>query len=300
MNADDVIATYNRLLTDPTSQAGSAFSGVLSDGRRHEGRRLHDHRSSWTRRRRASRTSRARRRTRRSSCRRTTPARSRRRRRPRAPSTWSSYTPGVSAKYDRNPNWWGGTAPLDGVDVTLGEDTAIINALHRRPARPAQRHRVREQPRAVQQLERPDLQGPRRDAPRDPDARRRPACSRTSACARRSRSRSTGRRSSRPCSTASPTSATTRRSRRSTRRPSAVAQRHQDIAKAKAADRGRRPASPAGRPSSSRTRRQSCRSSHRSSSRRSSRSAATSSVKILTAPSTTRAPRRRRRGSTSP
>jgi len=30
MNADDVLATYNRLLTDPTSQAGSAFSGVLS------------------------------------------------------------------------------------------------------------------------------------------------------------------------------------------------------------------------------------------------------------------------------
>ena len=40
-----------------------------------------------------------------------------------------AYTPGVSAKYDRNPNWWGGSAPLDGVDVTLGEDTAIINAL---------------------------------------------------------------------------------------------------------------------------------------------------------------------------
>ena len=40
-----------------------------------------------------------------------------------------AYTPGVSARYDRNPNWWGGSAPLDGVDVTLGEDTAIINAL---------------------------------------------------------------------------------------------------------------------------------------------------------------------------
>jgi len=31
MTADDVIATYHRLLTDATSQAGSAFSGVLSD-----------------------------------------------------------------------------------------------------------------------------------------------------------------------------------------------------------------------------------------------------------------------------
>ena len=40
-----------------------------------------------------------------------------------------SYTPGVGAKYDRNPNWWGGTAPLDGVDVTLGEQTALNNAL---------------------------------------------------------------------------------------------------------------------------------------------------------------------------
>ena len=64
--------------------------------RRHQGRRVHDQRSSWTRRPRASRTSRARRPTRRSSCRRTTPARSRRRRRRRAPSTWSR-TPRASA-----------------------------------------------------------------------------------------------------------------------------------------------------------------------------------------------------------
>jgi len=41
------------------------------------------------------------------------------------------------------------------------------------------------------------------------------ACCMTSACARRSHSRSTGRRSSRRCSTTSPTWATTRRSRRS-------------------------------------------------------------------------------------
>ena len=40
-----------------------------------------------------------------------------------------AYTPGVSAKYDRNPNWWGGTAPLEGIDCTLGEGTAIYNAL---------------------------------------------------------------------------------------------------------------------------------------------------------------------------
>lgn len=35
-----------------------------------------------------------------------------------------SYTPGVGAKFDRNPNWWGGTAPLDGVDITYYTDPA--------------------------------------------------------------------------------------------------------------------------------------------------------------------------------
>ncbi len=30
-----------------------------------------------------------------------------------------SYNPGVGAKFDRNPGWWGGRAPLDGVDVTF-------------------------------------------------------------------------------------------------------------------------------------------------------------------------------------
>ena len=33
-----------------------------------------------------------------------------------------SYTPGVGAKFDRNPNWWGGKTPLDGVDVTYYTD----------------------------------------------------------------------------------------------------------------------------------------------------------------------------------
>ena len=41
-----------------------------------------------------------------------------------------SYNPGVSAKYDRNTGWWGGSAPLDGVDVTYySDDAAIISAL---------------------------------------------------------------------------------------------------------------------------------------------------------------------------
>ena len=41
-----------------------------------------------------------------------------------------SYTPGVGAKYDRNPNWWGGKTPLDGVDVTFyTDDAAVVAAL---------------------------------------------------------------------------------------------------------------------------------------------------------------------------
>lgn len=35
-----------------------------------------------------------------------------------------SYTPGVGAKFDRNPTWWGGRAPLDGVDITYYTDVA--------------------------------------------------------------------------------------------------------------------------------------------------------------------------------
>ena len=128
MNSDDVIATYHRLLTDPTSQAGSAFSGVLSDAgvtkvdeftitfkldtpttsfpyltsnTTYQSIILpKDYAGPFE----------------------------------KTPQTTGAfnlvaYTPGVSAKYDRNPSWWGGSAPLDGVDVTLGEDTAIINAL---------------------------------------------------------------------------------------------------------------------------------------------------------------------------
>ncbi len=128
MNSDDVIATYHRLLTDPTSQAGSAFSGVLSDAGVSKVDEFtikfkldtptasfpyltssttyqaiilpKDYAGPFE----------------------------------KTPQTTGAfnlvaYTPGVSARYDRNPNWWGGSAPLDGVDVTLGEDTAIINAL---------------------------------------------------------------------------------------------------------------------------------------------------------------------------
>lgn len=41
-----------------------------------------------------------------------------------------SYTPGVGAKFDRNPNWWAGKALLDGVDVTYySDDAAVVAAL---------------------------------------------------------------------------------------------------------------------------------------------------------------------------
>lgn len=33
-----------------------------------------------------------------------------------------SYTPGVGVKYDRFDGWWGGRAPLDGVDATMYDD----------------------------------------------------------------------------------------------------------------------------------------------------------------------------------
>jgi peptide/nickel transport system substrate-binding protein len=128
MTADDVVATYHRLLTDPTSQAASAFSGVLSDA---GVKKIDDYTVQFKL---------------------DTPTASF----PYLTSSTTyqaiilpkdyqgpfestpqttgafnlvSYTPGVSAKYDRNPNWWGGSAPLDGVDVTLGEQTALNNAL---------------------------------------------------------------------------------------------------------------------------------------------------------------------------
>jgi peptide/nickel transport system substrate-binding protein len=40
----------------------------------------------------------------------------------------TSYTPGVGAKYDRYTGWWAGQAPLDGVDVTYYTDDAAVSA----------------------------------------------------------------------------------------------------------------------------------------------------------------------------
>ncbi|MEP6811453.1 MAG: ABC transporter substrate-binding protein [Actinomycetota bacterium] len=41
-----------------------------------------------------------------------------------------SYQPGVGAKYDRFTGWWGGRAPLDGVDATFySDDAAVVSAM---------------------------------------------------------------------------------------------------------------------------------------------------------------------------
>ena len=40
----------------------------------------------------------------------------------------TSYTPGVGAKYDRNASWWAGSTSLDGVDVTYYTDDAAVTA----------------------------------------------------------------------------------------------------------------------------------------------------------------------------
>jgi len=41
-----------------------------------------------------------------------------------------SYNPGVGARYERNPGWWGGRAPLDGIDVRyFSDDSAIVSGL---------------------------------------------------------------------------------------------------------------------------------------------------------------------------
>jgi peptide/nickel transport system substrate-binding protein len=40
----------------------------------------------------------------------------------------TGYTPGVGAKYDRFNGWWGGTAPMAGVDVTYYSAAAAVDA----------------------------------------------------------------------------------------------------------------------------------------------------------------------------
>src|SRR6266851_553779 len=129
MNADDVVATFKRLL-DPTSQALSAFQGVLKP----EGVVKVDNltvafhleapnasfpylTSSTTYQAIILP----------SDYRVGTFAKT-----PQATGAFKlvSYTPGVGAKYERFANWWGGRPPLDGVDVTYyNDDAALVAAL---------------------------------------------------------------------------------------------------------------------------------------------------------------------------
>ncbi|MDX6468657.1 MAG: peptide/nickel transport system substrate-binding protein [Gaiellaceae bacterium] len=129
--ADDVVATYDRLTASDTgSQALSAFKGVLSPGgtKAIDNLTVEFHLDAPTANFPYLTSS-------------TTyqgillPANYKLGTFEKTPQTTgafklTAYNPGVSAKYERNPGWWGGTAPLDGVDVTYySDDSAIIAAL---------------------------------------------------------------------------------------------------------------------------------------------------------------------------
>src|SRR3989440_2065704 len=129
--ADDVVATYDRL-TDPNSgsQALSAFKGVLSPGgtKKIDNLTVEFHLDAPTANFPYLSSS-------------TTyqgillPANYKLGTFEKTPQTTGAfklvaYNPGVSAKYERNASWWGGNAPVDGVDVTYySDDSAIISAL---------------------------------------------------------------------------------------------------------------------------------------------------------------------------
>jgi peptide/nickel transport system substrate-binding protein len=127
-NADDVVATYKRLTGDPTSQALSAYKGVLSpDGtRKVDAETVEFHLDAPTASFPYLSSS-------------TTyqaillPADYKVGTFEKTPQTTGafslvSYTPGVGAKYDRFNGWWGGHAALDGVDVTYYTDDAATTA----------------------------------------------------------------------------------------------------------------------------------------------------------------------------
>jgi len=129
--ADDVVATYDRLTSPETgSQALSAFKGVLSPGgtKAVDNLTIEFHLDSPTANFPYLTSS-------------TTyqgillPANYKLGTFEKTPQTTGAfrlvaYNPGVSAKYERFPGWWGGTAPLDGIDATYySDDSAIISAL---------------------------------------------------------------------------------------------------------------------------------------------------------------------------
>jgi peptide/nickel transport system substrate-binding protein len=128
MVADDVVTTFKRLVGDPTSQALSAFKGVLSpDGVR----KVDDltvefaldaptasfpYLTSSTTYQAII-----------------LPANYQLGTFEKTPQTTgafklTAYTPGNGAKYDRYTGWWGGHAPLDGVDATYYSDAAAVTA----------------------------------------------------------------------------------------------------------------------------------------------------------------------------
>ncbi len=129
--ADDVVATYDRLTAaDTGSQALSAFKGVLSPGgtKRIDDLTVEFRLDSPTANFPYLTSS-------------TTyqgillPANYKVGTFEKTPQTTAAfrlvgYTPGVGARYERFPGWWGGTAALDGVDATYySDDSAIIAAL---------------------------------------------------------------------------------------------------------------------------------------------------------------------------
>jgi peptide/nickel transport system substrate-binding protein len=127
MTADDVIATYKRLL-GPGSQALSAFKGVLSPGGLSKGDDLTvifqlDSATASFPYLLSSTTYQGI----------ILPAGYQLGTFTSTPQTTgafkiTSYTPGVGAKYDRYTGWWGGRPPLDGVDVTYYTDAAAADA----------------------------------------------------------------------------------------------------------------------------------------------------------------------------
>jgi peptide/nickel transport system substrate-binding protein len=128
MNADDVVATFKRLTGDPSSQALSAFKGVLSpDGvKKIDDLTVQFNLDSATASFPYLTSS-------------TTyqaivlPSNYQSGTFEKTPQTTGafklvSYTPGTGAKYDRFTGWWRGQAPLDGVDVTYYSDDGAVTA----------------------------------------------------------------------------------------------------------------------------------------------------------------------------
>jgi peptide/nickel transport system substrate-binding protein len=128
VTADDVVATYKTLTGDPSSQALSAFKGVLSPGgvQKVDNETVAFHLDAPTASFPYLTSS-------------TTyqaivlpaniqPGDFQKGGAATGAFKLTSYTPGVGAKYDRFAGWWAGHANLDGVDVTYYTDAAAVDA----------------------------------------------------------------------------------------------------------------------------------------------------------------------------